>query len=136
MTPPKLDEKVTEALTDDELRRVINSCKGRSFRDRRDEALIRLMAETGSRAGEVVALSVNDVDINKNDNGVATIIRGKGGRGRIVPFGPQTALAMGRYLRLRRTHRLADSPNLWLDGDGHSFSRWRRTRKYIALVRC
>ncbi|MGK2881345.1 MAG: tyrosine-type recombinase/integrase, partial [Mycobacterium sp.] len=52
---PKLDVKVTESLTDDELRRLIRACSGKTFRDRRDEAIVRLMAETGMRAGEAVA---------------------------------------------------------------------------------
>lgn len=119
MTPPKLDTKVMQPLTDDELRRLFKACEGTSFRDRRDEALMRFMAETGARAAEVCGMRVDDIDIK---NGVATIVRGKGGRGRVVPFGPQTALAIGRYLRLRSKHRLADSKALWLGGGGQSFS--------------
>src|SRR5690349_17753079 len=34
---PKLDAKVTQSLTDDELRRLIKACGGKEFRDRRDE---------------------------------------------------------------------------------------------------
>lgn len=119
MTPPKLDEKLIEPLTEDELRCLFKSCEGTSFRDRRDMALMRFMAETGCRAAEVCAMRVDDIDIK---TGVATIIRGKGGRARVVPFGAQTALAIGRYLRLRRTHRLADTEQLWLGGGGQSFS--------------
>ena len=89
-TPPKLDTKVMQPLTDDELRRLFKACEGTSFRDRRDEALMRFMAETGARAAEVCGMRVvYYIDIK---NGVATIVRGKGGRGRVVPFGPQTAL--------------------------------------------
>ena len=54
---PKLDSKVTDSLTDDELRRLIKACGGKEFRDRRDEAIVRLMAETGMRAGEVTGLT-------------------------------------------------------------------------------
>jgi site-specific recombinase XerD len=116
---PKLDEKVVDALTDDELKRVLQACQGTSFRDRRDEAMLRLMAETGMRAGEVIAMAVDDVDVK---TGYATIVRGKGGRGRVVSFGPKTQLAIGRYLRLRRTHRLADTPQLWLGAGGQTYS--------------
>src|SRR5204863_9741412 len=35
-----------------------------------------------------------------------------------VPFAPQTARAIDRYLRLRRGHRLADTPALWLGAHG------------------
>jgi site-specific recombinase XerD len=112
---PKLDSKVTESLTDDELRRLIKACSGKEFRDRRDEAIVRLMAETGMRAGEVIGLTIADVDLQR---GLVTVHRGKGGKGRVAPFGPQTARAIDRYLRMRRTHRLADTAALWLGDRG------------------
>jgi integrase len=37
-----------------------------SFRDKRDEAIVRLMAETGLRTSETVALTVSDVQPLKN----------------------------------------------------------------------
>jgi integrase len=78
------------------------------------------MLETGMRAGEVVALELADVDL---PSGLATVRRGKGGKGRVVPYGPQTALAIDRYLRLRTSHRLArSSPALWLGDRGKDFS--------------
>ena len=83
MRPPKLDAKVVPVLTDDQLRRLLKACEGRTLRDRRDEALVRLMLETGLRAGEVVALRVEDVDV---EGGTLLVRRGKGGGGRLVPF--------------------------------------------------
>jgi integrase len=77
------------------------------------------MVETGLRAGELVAMTVSDVDMSR---GIATIRRGKGGKGRIVPFGPHTGRAIDRYLRLRRAHRLADTPALWLGVRGKPFA--------------
>ena len=116
---PRLDTKVVEPLSEDDLRALLVACRGSDLRDRRDEAILRLMLETGARAGEVVDLQVADVDVTA---GVATIRRGKGGKGRVVPFGPQTARAIDRYLRVRRSHRLADSPDLWLGDRGKSFA--------------
>jgi integrase/recombinase XerD len=115
LKPPKLDQKLTPVLSDEQLKALLAACQGKSFRDRRDEALVRLMAETGLRAGETVALAVDDVDARA---GTALVRRGKGGKGRMVPFGPQTARALDRYLRLRRGHRLADTPALWLGAHG------------------
>lgn len=111
MRPPKLDTKVIPVLSDDELRRLVKACEGRSLRDRRDEALVRLMLETGLRAGEVVALHLEDVDVA---GGTLLVRRGKGGGGRIVPFSAQAARSLDRYLRLRRGHVLADTAALWL----------------------
>ena len=116
--PPKLDAKVIEPLTDDDLRALLKACAGSTMRDRRDEALVRFMVETGARAGETAGLLVTDVNL---PGGTAVVRRGKGGRGRIVPFGPQTGRALDRYLRLRRTHRLAGTPALWLGDRGRAF---------------
>lgn len=120
LKPPKIPAKVTQALTDDQLRDLLRACKGSSFRDRRDEALIRLMLETGMRASETIALTVADVEPLKN--GVVLIRRGKGGKGRTAPFSPQTATALDRYLRMRRTHKRADTPALWLGVGGKSLA--------------
>ena len=98
---------------------MIDACSGKAFIDKRDEAVLRLMIETGLRAGEVVAMQLDDVDIVR---GMATIRRGKGGRGRVVPFSAQTRRCLDRYLRARRGHRLADSAVFWLGDRGKGFS--------------
>jgi integrase len=119
---PQLDQKVVHPLSDDEIRRMIRACDGTTgdlLRDRRDEALIRFMVETGTRAGEVAAMHLSDVDLRA---GTAVIRRGKGGKGRMVPFGAQTVRALDRYIRARRTHKLAATDALWLGNRGHGFT--------------
>ena len=124
---PKLDSKVIEPLSDAQLQALLKACqppkgsdRAAELRHRRDEAIVRFMLETGARAGEVVALQVVDVDLQA---GTAIVRRGKGGKGRTVPFGPHTAKAIDRYMRLRRGHRLAaTSPDLWLGDRGKSFT--------------
>lgn len=118
LKPPKLDTKVVEVLTEEQLRALVRACSGPDLRDRRDEGIVRLMAETGARAGEVCNMGTGDVDLGA---GAAVVRRGKGGKGRRVPFGPLTGRAIDRYLRLRRAHRLAASPALWLGDRGKAF---------------
>ncbi|GAA1783632.1 MAG: tyrosine-type recombinase/integrase [Actinobacteria bacterium] len=124
--PPRLDSTVTEPLTEEELRALLKACEpGRDadpndlFRGRRDEAILRLMLETGARAGEIVAIELADLDLA---GGNVIIRRGKGGKGRSVPFGPHTAKAIDRYARVRNRHRLASSPALWLGDRGKGFT--------------
>jgi len=119
LKPPKLDVKVVPRLTDDQCRALVTACTGREFRDRRDEAIVRFMLEAIVRAGEVVAMGTGDVDLTR---GLAIVRRGKGGKGRPVPFGPQTGRAIDRYLRLRRSHRLAPTAALWLGDRGKGLS--------------
>ncbi|WP_406199427.1 tyrosine-type recombinase/integrase [Streptomyces europaeiscabiei] len=119
LKPPQLDHKVVQELDDDQCRLLIKACSGRDFRDRRDEAIVRLMIETGARAGEIVAMEIGDVDLKV---GMALVRRGKGGKSRTVPFGAQTGRAIDRYLRVRRTHRLAGIPSLWLGDRSKGFT--------------
>jgi integrase len=121
MSPPKLDKKIVPKLSDDELRLLLKACDGRRLMDRRDEAIVRLAAEAICRAEELLSLTTDDIDLRR---GIAIIRRGKGGKGRIVPFGPQTARAIDRYLRLRRSHPAAASRALWLGerGKGLAYS--------------
>jgi integrase/recombinase XerD len=119
LKPPKLDAKIVPVLDDSQLRALLRACDGKGLADRRDEALIRVMLETGIRAGEAVALTVADVNVR---GGLLFVQRGKGGKGRMVAFGPATARSLDRYLRLRRNHRLADSAPLWLGEAGHGFT--------------
>lgn len=116
---PKLDVKVVDPLSEPEIKALLAACAGPDMRDRRDEAIVRFMIETGARAGEVAALALPDVDLQA---GTAIVRRGKGGKGRTVPFGPQTTRALDRYIRTRRTHRLAATDALWLGDRGKEFS--------------
>jgi integrase/recombinase XerD len=125
LVPPKLDTKVIAALSDAELHDLVKASQGNTFRDRRDEAIIRLMAETGMRAGECAVLKTSDVDTVR---GNATVHRGKGAKGRMVPFSPKTAQAIDRYTRMRRSHKLAGTDALWLGEKSKTFS-------YLALYR-
>lgn len=115
LSPPKLDTKVVQRFTDDQLRSLIKACAGKELRDRRDEAIVRLFANTGMRAAEMLALNVADVDLER---GIATIIRGKGGTGRLVPFDAATSAAIDKYMRVRRNHKLARTAALWLTETG------------------
>jgi integrase/recombinase XerC len=108
--PPKVPEPRTEMLTADQMRALLADCSGRDLVSRRDTAVVLLFADTGIRLSELANLTTDDVDLRAR---IAHVV-GKGRRPRTVPFGARTAQALDRYLRLRRQHARADSPNLWL----------------------
>ncbi|WNV83721.1 tyrosine-type recombinase/integrase [Umezawaea sp. Da 62-37] len=118
LKPPKLDAKVVNPLTTEQLQALLAACNGKEFRERRDEAIVRLMIESGARASEVVDMTVTGIDLRA---GSALIERGKGGAGRRVPFSSTAGRALDRWLRVRRTHRLADTDTLWLGERGKLF---------------
>jgi site-specific recombinase XerD len=110
MPAPQVPEQPIRVLTDAELKALIATCSGRNFEDIRDEAIIRLFADTGLRRAELVGMHVDDLDINDQ----VAVVLGKGRRSRAVPFGKKTALAIDRYMRARRRHKNSDASELWL----------------------
>ena len=98
MHAPHVPEQPVDVLNVEQLLALMATCKGNSFENRRDHAIIRLFLDTGMRASELALLNLDDVDL---DASVAYVM-GKGGRGRACPFGAKTADAIRRYLRVRR----------------------------------
>jgi integrase/recombinase XerD len=62
------------------------------------EALFGLLAVTGMRVGEAIALDKADADLA---DGVLTVRESKSGRSRLVPIHPSTAGALSSYATLR-----------------------------------
>ena len=114
MTPPQVPEQPVPVLAEEDLKKLLADCSGSGFEDRRDQALIRLLVDTGMRRGELLGMRVEDLDL---DQQVAFVL-GKGRRERACPFGRKTALALDRYLRVRARHPHAEMPWLWIQRRG------------------
>jgi len=88
--------------TDDELERLIaeasrlRSCKG--LRAHTYTTIIGLLAATGLRPSEVLALARSDVDLQ---NGILHIRESKFGKSRFVPIHDSTNTALARYAKRR-----------------------------------
>lgn len=115
MKPPKLPEAPPPVLRDAELRRLLTACeRDRTFNGRRDEAVLRVFVDTGTRRAEVLGLRLEDVDL---DQGLLKVV-GKGSRTRLVAIGANTIRALDRFLRQRAKRPDAGEPWLWLGRKG------------------
>lgn len=114
MQAPAPAAKPVPVLTDDELTALIKACGGRDFTSRRAEAMIRTLLDTGVRVSELCGLAVDDLDLDRE----TALVRGKGNKIRPVYFAARTVRALDRYLRVRRAHRWAHLPALWLTQRG------------------
>lgn len=110
MRAPTVPDKRVAVFTDDELRALLAACKGGSFDQRRDTALLRLLIDTGGRRAEIAGLRVDDLDFVQD----VAWVTGKGSRPRALPFGNKTGEALRRYLRARAGHPHHADPALWL----------------------
>jgi site-specific recombinase XerD len=105
--PPEGDHSPDVVHLDD-IRALVATCKGREFNDLRDEAIIRVMFDTG--LGELAGIQLDDWDTRRD----FLLVDGKSGP-RLVPMSASTAEALARYVRrARNCHRHADLPALWL----------------------
>ncbi len=109
MALPIPKDKPVPVIGDDELAALLGTCKRGEFIDRRDEAMIRLLLDTGIRRAELVGIDLPDLDLGRQE----ATVTGKGGKTRIVPFGAKTSIAIRKYLRARSRRPHADHPSLF-----------------------
>ncbi len=104
-----------------------------ALRAARHETLIGLLAVTGCRAGEALALDRTDVDL---DDGVVHVRAGKNNKQRQVPLHPSTVDALRGYAGLREA-RFPDpsSPAFFLSARGRRMGREELNATFIKLVR-
>jgi site-specific recombinase XerD len=114
MKPPRVPETPVPVIPTTDVRKLLKTAEGRDYVDRRDTAILLVLFDTGIRRGELAGLRVADVELRER----IAYVTGKGGHTRAVRFGAKTAVALDRYLRLRRAHRHAPSDAFWLGQDG------------------
>jgi len=120
--PPRLPKLMPRVLTMGELRAVLATTTGSSFEDRRDNALIRLLFDTGARRHEIAALRYSPINPDDRDvdlkRGLVRVAVAKGGKNNQIAISDKTMVAIEDYLRARRRHVHADLPWLWLGKRG------------------
>ncbi|HXG59659.1 MAG TPA: tyrosine-type recombinase/integrase [Thermoanaerobaculia bacterium] len=88
--------------------------RNRYFCAVRDNVILEILFSTGIRIGELVALNVGDIDLEKNQ----IQITGRATRGRTVPLGSETLpAAMRQYLEIR-SGRNVGTPALFVGRSG------------------
>jgi integrase/recombinase XerD len=95
---------------------VTGNGRARDFEGARDHAMIRILTE-GIRRGELLGMTMSALPDDLIRNPVIRVVPVKGarasGQGRLVLLTPSSARAFAVYLRVRRSHRFADSDWVW-----------------------
>lgn len=104
---PRLMPTAKPALSPEEVQALLNACEGKNWRRMRDKALILLLLDTGLRIHEAHALTVGDAKQER------LLIRGKGGKQRLVFLSPEVRLALRKYLNACPYPLNDDSPLWW-----------------------
>jgi integrase/recombinase XerD len=92
---PRLPQRVLEVLSRDEIDRLELAAP-----TERDKLIIRILADTGIRVGELCSLEPASI-ISSSDRRDFLKILGKGSKERLVPIAPQLARRLEGYQRVR-----------------------------------
>ena len=91
------DRSLPRGLEPAVVKKLLASCDRRRTVGRRDYAILLLLARLGLRAGEVAAITLEDVDWRRGE----LLIHGKGGRDDLLPLPCDLGEALVSYLRRR-----------------------------------
>ena len=94
----KTSSNIKATYSDEDLERMRDSCM-----EKRDLAMIDLLASTGMRVGEMVLLNRDDIDFSERE----CVVFGKGDKERVVYFDARAKLHMLDYLESRTDSNLA-----------------------------
>lgn len=115
---PKADETPIEPFTDEELDCIFGALDTTDAFDLRDYVLLHTLWDTGMRIGELVSLTLDDVDLKACQ---MRIQHAKFGKWRDIGFGRETHKYLTRYLTLCRPQPIvAGDHHLFLALDGYS----------------
>ncbi|MDZ7628679.1 MAG: tyrosine recombinase [Parvularculaceae bacterium] len=92
---PKTRRPLPKVLTEEEAARLAEAASGADARAARLRAMVELLYSAGLRVSELVSLPVAAISAD------AILVRGKGGRERLVPVGGAARRAVDDYLPVR-----------------------------------
>ena len=121
LIPRFVEENMPRYLTEDEFSRLIES----AMPNKRDNAIIQLLIQTGIKLSELTRLTINDLQITGEANNKGERVRflrvvgNQRNKEREVPLNSQAGLAIDDYLSVRGSSRL---DNIFLNKDGERMS--------------
>ncbi|MDA2893634.1 site-specific tyrosine recombinase XerD [Mycolicibacterium sp. BiH015] len=124
--PPTPSRRLPKSLTLDEVLALLEAAGGDSDADSpltlRNRALLELLYSTGARISEAVGLDIDDVDTQAR----SVLLRGKGGKQRLIPIGRPAVTALDTYFVRGRpdlARRGRGTPAIFLNARGGRLSR-------------
>lgn len=130
LKPPKIEKKVPDILTVQEVDLLLKQPGEDSAKGLRDKAMLELLYATGIRVSELIHLKMDDVNMK-----MSYIHCSDRNKERIIPFGNTAKKALSAYLDKGRKELLhgADSEDFFVNCSGKSMSRqgfWKVLKGY------
>lgn len=117
LRPPKADKKLPAVLSPDGAARLMQ-VEGDTVLALRDRAMLELFYSSGLRLSELIALTVQDVDLAAGE----VRVTGKGAKTRVVPVGRHAVAALEQWLSARSRWTTQATPALFVNRNGRPLS--------------
>jgi integrase/recombinase XerC len=115
---PRIEKRLPKFYTVDEMFHFLDTLPEETWINRRNRAIFELIYSTGMRAQEALGLDLADVHME----GLWAIVKGKGGKERVLPFGEKARNAIDNYLREVRYRRMDTTNALFINRHGNRLS--------------
>lgn len=132
---PRAARVLPDVLPSATVERILSLVDTRTPLGVRDRALFELIYSSGLRISEAARLDLSDVSFSEG----LVRLRGKGGKERLVPFGPAAARLLRTYLETSRPAlaKAKRSPAFFLNRNGSRLSRkgiWKNYTRVAPLA--
>ncbi len=132
---PGKEKSLPKTLTLDEVNRLIDAAAGHPKDGARNACLMQLLYATGMRVSELVTLPVAAA----RGEPAMLLIRGKGGKERLVPLSPPAKVAMSEWLKIRDAAedaaRAKGKPNSKFLFPSHSKAGHLTRHRFFGLIK-
>lgn len=127
---PKIEKKMPEILTTQEVVRLLEQPSGDSPKEVRDKAMLELLYATGIRVTELITLRISEVNLP-----MSFIVCKDAHKERVIPFGMAAKNALVKYLTKAREEMVEDKSSdiLFANCSGSPMSRqgfWKLIKYY------
>ena len=130
LSAPRLWRKLPTVLSESEVESILAAPDTSTPLGLRDKAMLELLYATGLRVSELVGLELAQLRVDQG----FIVVRGKGDKERVVPFGDSAEAWLDRYLRRARPElHQGRHERIFVNGRGGPLSRqgfWKRLRGY------
>ena len=130
LKPPKVEKRLPEILSVDEVDRLLKQPNRTTPKGIRDSAMLELLYATGMRVSELLRLSMEDINLQ-----LGYVICRDEGKERVIPIGNVCKIAMEKYLDEAREKFVKENETeiLFTNCSGKSMSRqgfWKNLKEY------
>jgi integrase/recombinase XerD len=132
---PKRSKKIPRVLTIDQVERLLGAPDMKTALGKRDRAMLELGYGAGLRVSELCGVELHDLKEEER----LVLVRGKGKKERLVPYGRHAARALTNYLDSGRPHLAGERvvSFVFLNRRGGNISRvgfFKNLKRYAAVA--